>query len=168
MVLREPPGASSGRLVASLSVDIERVVSVQGIRGCVSIPLLMLLPCTVFDVGVVVKVTFSVKINKPTYRSWSNNSILTQIPNCIFWYTNFVHDIYALHVHKVNHWIRMFARVTVILCAPPFLHACILVLADRPPNWYYLIAIAVNTQIYVVSYQWPCWRVCSLLLLEVL
>ena len=61
MVLRES-AVSSGRFVASPSVDIERVVSVQGICGCVSIPLLVLLPCTVFDVGIVVSVMFSVKM----------------------------------------------------------------------------------------------------------
>ena len=53
-------GLSSGRFVASPLVDIVRVVSVHGICGCVSIPLLMLLPCTVLDVGVGM-ITFSVK-----------------------------------------------------------------------------------------------------------
>lgn len=55
-------GLSSGRFVASPLVDIVRVVSVHGICGCVSIPLLMLLPCTVLDVGVGM-ITFSVKKN---------------------------------------------------------------------------------------------------------
>ena len=55
-------GLSSGRFVASPLVDIVRVVSVHGICGCVSIPLLMLLPCTVLDVDVGM-ITFSVKKN---------------------------------------------------------------------------------------------------------
>ena len=71
-------GLSSGRFVASPSVDIVRVVSVHGICGCVSIPLLMLLPCTVLDVGVGM-VTFPVKKKQQGdinnyYKSWSKSS----------------------------------------------------------------------------------------------